>query len=288
MTGDPRTPLAGTVALITGAARGQGRAHAVRLAQAGADIVGLDIGHDIDAAPYPLARAEDLKETRALVEAQGRAMEIVTGDVRSQDDLDRAVDIALDKYGRLDHVIANAGFWGVGKFWELSESQWTVMQDVNLSGVWRTCKAVAPHMISQRRGSIVITASISGFEPGDGSAHYTASKHGLIGLMKNVALELGPYGVRCNAICPSTADTPMSNWQGAYDLVAGHLGGTREEYISNTRQWHALRDQPALHPSAMAEAALWLLSDSAVTITGIALPVDAGHLLLPGIKPWAD
>jgi SDR family mycofactocin-dependent oxidoreductase len=288
MSEDPCRPLEGTVALITGAARGQGRAHAVRLARAGAGIVGLDIGHDIDAAPYPLARQEDLSETQALVEAQGGTMEAVVGDVRSQDDLDHAVRVALGTFGRLDHVIANAGFWGVGRFWELTESQWTTMQDVNLSGVWRTCKAAAPHLIAQRRGAIVITASVSGFEPGNGSAHYTASKHGLIGLMKNIALELGPYRIRCNAICPSTADTPMSNWQGAYDLVAGHPGGTREEYVTNSRQWHALRDQPALSPDAMAEAALWLLSESAMAITGIALPVDGGHLLLPGIKFWTD
>jgi SDR family mycofactocin-dependent oxidoreductase len=288
MTGDPSRPLDGTVALITGAGRGQGRAHAVRLARAGASIVGLDINHDIDTAPYPLARAEDLSETQALVTASGGAMETVTGDVRSQGDLDRAVRAALNVFGRLDHVIANAGVWGVGRFWELTEGQWSTMQDVNLSGAWRTCKAVAPHLIAQRRGAIVITASVSAFEPGDGSAHYTVSKHGLIGLMKNVALELGPYGVRCNAVCPSTVDTPMSNWQGAYDLVAGHPGGTRGEYVRNSRQWHVLRDQPALAPEVIAEAALWLLSDSAAAVTGIALPVDAGHLLLPGMKFWTD
>jgi SDR family mycofactocin-dependent oxidoreductase len=283
---DAVRPFDGQVVLITGAARGQGRAHAVRLARAGADVVGFDIDHDIESAPYPLAAPGDLEQTRQMVESAGQKLLAVSGDVRSQSDLDSAVASALDKFGHIDHVIANAGFWGVGNFWELSEQAWSDMLDVNLSGVWRTCKAVAPHLIARGRGSIVITASVSGFEPGYGSTHYTASKHGLIGLMRNVALELGQYGIRCNAICPSTADTPMSNWQGAYDLVAGHSGGTRAEYLHNSRQWHALREQPALPAQAMAEAAMWLLSDAASSVTGIALPVDAGHLLLPGMKFW--
>jgi NAD(P)-dependent dehydrogenase (short-subunit alcohol dehydrogenase family) len=158
------------------------------------------------------------------------------------------------------------------------------MVDTNLNGVWRTIKAVTPHMIERGSGAVVITSSVDGLEPGAGYAHYSASKHGVIGLMKNVALELAPYGIRCNAICPSTLDTPMSNWQGAYDAVAGHAGGTREEFVQGSKAWHAVKGRSALDPQFMANAALWLVSDEAAVITGVTLPIDAGHLLLTGIN----
>jgi SDR family mycofactocin-dependent oxidoreductase len=276
----------GKVALITGAARGQGREYARRLAEGGADIVGVDITADIDSVPYPMGTEAELDETKSIVEALGTRMITVRGDVRRQVDLDDAVRAALDAFGRIDFAIADAGIYSVIPFWELTEEQWGDVIDVNLSGVWRTCKAVAPHFMEQRRGAIVVVASVSGLEPGDAQAHYCSSKHGVIGLMKTVALELSPYGIRVNAICPSTVDTGMSNWQGAYDMVAGHPGGTREEFVKNTRQWHALPERPSLDPRAMAEATAFLLSDSASAITGVSLPVDAGHGLLPGMKFW--
>jgi NAD(P)-dependent dehydrogenase (short-subunit alcohol dehydrogenase family) len=201
-----------------------------------------------------------------------------------QADLDRAVELAIDGFGGIDILIANAGVWSMGPFWELSDQQWDDVMSVNLSGVWRTTKAVAPHMIGRRSGSIVMTSSINGFEAAAQWAHYAAAKHGVIGLMRSVALELAPFGVRCNAICPSTVDTGMVNWQGSYDLGVGHEGGTREEFTESVRGMHALAQAAVLPPEVVAEAALWLASDGASAITGVVLPVDAGHSLLPRIN----
>ena len=170
----------------------------------------------------------------------------------------------------------------MGPFWEITEEQWDDTIAVNLTGVWKSAKAVAPHMISRQAGSIVMTSSSNAFEPGPSWAHYVATKHAVIGLMRSVALELAPYGIRCNAVCPGSTDTGMTNWQGAYNMIAGHDHGTREDYIESTRSFNALARTSALPPEAVASAALWLVSDDADSVTGIAVPVDAGHLLLPG------
>lgn len=280
------TNLDGKVALITGAARGQGRAHAVTLAGAGADVVAFDIAEEkVDTVPYPLASSEDLAETGRLVEEQGRSVLTVQGDVRSQSDLDRAVTQAIDRFGRVDILVANAGIWALAPFWELSEQQWTDMIDVNLTGVWHSAKAVAPSMIERRSGSIVMTSSVNGLQPGPNYAHYVSTKHGIIGLMRNVALELAPHSVRCNAICPGAINTQMLDWQGAYDLYAGHEGGTRDDLEQGTLGFHALAGAGPLDPQVLADAVLWLVSDDAAMVTGVALPVDAGHMILPGSNP---
>jgi NAD(P)-dependent dehydrogenase (short-subunit alcohol dehydrogenase family) len=172
-----------------------------------------------------------MKETTRRVESEGRGIVTVIGDVRSQPDLDRAVACGLEAFGHIDVCIANAGIWSIGSFRELNETQWAQMLDVNLTGAWRTAKAIAPHMIERRSGSIVMTASVNALEGGKRSAHYAAAKHGLLGLMRTVALELAPYGIRCNAICPGTVATDMVTWPGALDLYAGHPGGTREDYV---------------------------------------------------------
>jgi SDR family mycofactocin-dependent oxidoreductase len=277
--------LQGHVALVTGAARGQGRAYCIKLADQGADIIGIDLCRDIASSPYPLGTAEELAETVACVEKLGRRMLSFEVDVREQQALDDAVGTGLERFGRIDVAVPCAGLWSTTPFWELEESRWQDLVDTNLGGVWRTCKAVAPHMMQRRRGSIVVIASTSGFEPGSGYAHYVASKHGVIGLVKNIALELSPYGIRCNAVAPSTVDTPMSNWQGAYDMVAGHSGGTRSDYVRLSKGWHALPDTPALDPAILAEVVLWLASPASGAITGVTIPVDAGHLLIPGVVP---
>jgi SDR family mycofactocin-dependent oxidoreductase len=272
------------VVLVTGAARGQGRAHAVKWAQAGADVVALDVDEQLGSVPYPLASASDLAQTARLVEDLGGRIVTVRADVRSQADLDDAVAEGLSAFGHIDVCIANAGIWSIGSFWELDETQWGEMIDVNLSGVWRTAKAVPPHMIERRSGCIIITASVNALEGGKRSAHYATSKHGLIGLMRTVALELAPYGIRCNAICPGAVATDMVTWPGAFDLYAGHAGGTWEDYEDATYRYHALAGVGPMEPEVIAEAALWLASDRSAYITGVALPVDAGHLLLPGVN----
>ena len=276
------TNLTGRVALVTGAARGQGRSHAVALAQAGADIVGLDACQDVDSIPYPLAKPYDLDETGKLVQAEGRQFLGRECDVRSSQSLYEAVQLARESFGRIDILVANAGIWGLGVLWELTDAQWQDMIDVNLTGVWRTLKAVLPTMIEARRGSVILTASVNGLEGGPGYAHYVAAKHGVVGLMRNAALELGPFGVRCNAVCPGFIDTAMNDWQGAYDMMAGAAGGTPEDRRVGAYSWSALAGQGMLPASAISEAVLWLASDASARITGVTLPVDSGHMVLPG------
>ncbi len=278
------TNLSGQVALVTGAARGQGRSHAVALAGAGADVVGLDACKDIETISYSLAKPGDLDETAKLVQAQGRQFLGRECDVRSSDSLDDAVRAAKERFGRIDVLVANAGIWGLGVLWELSEAQWQDMIDVNLTGVWRTLKAVLPTMIEQRRGSVVLTASVNGLEGGPGYAHYVAAKHGVVGLMRNAALELGPYGVRCNAVCPGFIDTAMNDWPGAYDMMAGAPGGTPEDRRVGAHGWSALAGQGMLPASAISEAVVWLASEGSARVTGVALPVDSGHMVLPGFN----
>ena len=277
--------LEGKVALVTGAARGQGRAHATTLAREGADIIALDISEQIDTVQFPLATAEDLAETVAQVERMDRRILAEDVDVRSQKDMDAIVAKGLAEFGQIDIVIANAGIWSIRPFWELTDAEWQDTIDVNLTGVWRTVKAVTPHMIERRSGSIVMTGSTNAVMPGYEYAHYTASKHGVLGLMKTVALELAQYDIRCNAVCPGTTDSPMINNKMMYDMISGREGGTREDMLAGARAYHALGSVDALPPQAIADAALWLASDESAYVTGVTVPVDAGHLIMAGIRP---
>jgi SDR family mycofactocin-dependent oxidoreductase len=277
--------LRGKVALVTGAARGQGREHARRLATAGADIVATDICAQIDSAPYALSTADDLDVTRALVVEAGREVLAMTCDVRSQNDQDMAVAAALNRFGRIDILVANAAIWGLGSIWELSETEWQDMVDVTLTGAWRSLKAVAPSMIERRSGSVVFVSSINGMVPGAGFAHYVAAKHGVIGLMKTAALELARYNVRCNAVCPGLIDTKMNDWPGSWDMMAGHEHGTAEDRRRNSYHMSALVGRGLLSPSTVSAAVAWLASDDARDVTGVALPVDGGNLVLPGYNP---
>lgn len=277
--------LQGKVVFITGAARGQGRAHAVAFAREGAEVVAVDLDGDIDSVPYPTARAADLQETVARVEALDRRIVARTVDVRDEAALAAVVAEGLETFGRVDAVVANAGIFSQAPFWEMDEQQFRDVLEVNLLGVWRSMKVVAPHMIEQRRGSMVLVSSVNGVRGNAGAAHYAASKHGVLGLMRSAALELGPHGVRVNALCPGLVDTPMTNWPGMYDQMAGRPGGTREDFEASALHYGILGGQGALGPDAIADAAVWLASDGAYGVTGQAIPVDAGHLALPGFNP---
>ncbi|AFA75147.1 putative oxidoreductase, short-chain dehydrogenase/reductase family [Gordonia polyisoprenivorans VH2] len=278
--------LDGKTALITGGARGQGRAHAVTSAREGADVILLDItSQALGSVDYPLATADDMAETVRQVEALDRRALTFDADVRDQDQLDAAVTAGIAEFGKIDILIANAGIWTRAPFWEMSEQMWSDMMDVNLTGVWKSAKAVAPHMIERQSGSIVITSSVNGLEPGMNYAHYVSTKHGVIGLMKNIALELAPYGIRCNSINPGAILTPMTNQQGAWDMFAGHEGGTPDDLIAGGYSFHALKGTSFMPPEVIANTALYLNSDLAATVTGVTIPVDAGHMLLTGVNP---
>lgn len=277
--------LTGQVAFVTGAARGQGRSHALALAEAGADIIAVDACADVKTAPYHLATREDLDSTVKEIEALDRRVVAVQADVRDSAALDEAVREGVAELGRIDILVANAGIWALGRLWEITDEQWQEMLDINLTGAWRTVKAVVPHMIEQKRGSIVLTSSVNGFEAGGGMTHYVAAKHGVLGLMRNAAVELGPYNIRCNAICPGIVDTKMNDWQGAYDMMAGHEGGTAQDRQVNAFGWSALAGRGLLAPSTISRSVVFLASDDARDITGVALPVDGGHAVLPGSNP---
>lgn len=276
--------LDGKTVLITGGARGQGRAHALTSAREGADVILLDITRQLDSVEYPLATADDMTETVRQVEALDRRALTFDADVRDQTQLDDAVAAGITEFGKIDVLIANAGIWTRAPFWEMSEQMWSDMMDVNLTGVWKSAKAVAPHMIERQSGSIVITSSVNGLEPGMNYAHYVATKHGVIGLMKNIALELAPHGIRCNSVNPGAIRTPMTDQQGAWDMFAGHEGGTPDDLIEGGYHFHALKGHSFMPPEVIANTALYLNSDLAASVTGVTIPVDAGHLLLTGVN----
>ncbi len=279
----------GKVALITGAGRGQGRSQAVTLAGEGADILALDCPPAISEIPYDLAAPENLRETVEQVEALGRRIVAVEGDVRSQNDLDGLVERGIAELGKIDVCVANAGVWSLNDFWKFSEEEWGEVIDICLNGVWRTVKAVTPHMIEREQGSIVLISSVAGVEGGDRLANYTAAKHGVLGLMKSVCLELGPkYGIRCNAILPGVIDTPIIKWQGALDFMAGGEGlGSLEALAEGAKVWGALKGRGLIDPQATSNAVLFLASDESADVNGLELLVDGGHRVLPGLNTTA-
>jgi (+)-trans-carveol dehydrogenase len=269
----------GKVAFVTGAGRGQGRAHAVRLAEEGADLVLLDIGQDIDTVPYGLASGADLEETAALVEKEGRRVLARELDVRDQVGIDQLIAEALDEFGRIDIAVANAGIVSTGPAWELSEAEWQDVIDVNLTGVWHTVKAVIPAMIeADKGGSLILTSSAAGLKGCGNVGAYTAAKHGVIGLMRNLAVELAPHRIRVNAVCPGNVASGMIFNDLIYGLFRPDLESpTREDAAETSLQLHML-PVPWIEPEDIAHAVLWLASDEARYVTGAALPVDAGYV----------
>jgi SDR family mycofactocin-dependent oxidoreductase len=278
--------LEGKVALITGGSRGQGRAHAVTCAREGADVIIMDTLEQISTVSYPMAQQADIDETVRQVEELDRRIVPVVGDVRKQADLDRAVAEGLAAFGRVDILIANAGIFSLAPAHELTDEMWDDMIAVNLTGVWKSAKAVLPHMMEQGGGSIVMTSSINGLEPGANYVHYCAAKFGVVGIMKTLALEYARHGIRVNAVHPGAILTPMTSWQGAWDMMSGKPAGegTEEDMLEAGYHFHALKGHGFLPPHRIADAALWLNSDLASAVTGISVPVDAGHLLIPGVN----
>ncbi|WP_216899903.1 mycofactocin-coupled SDR family oxidoreductase [Nocardia alni] len=260
----------GKVALITGAARGQGRSHAVRLAEEGARVVVTDVCHDIsDALPYPLGTKEELEETVQLVRATGGECVAVQADVRSIGEIQAAVDAAVTEFGRLDIVIANAGVMSSGRAWELPEEAWDVVIDVNLKGAWNTVRAAVPGMIeADAGGSIILTSSAAGIRGHVPYVHYVASKHGLVGLMKGLANELAPHNIRVNTVHPTgVSDTGISLGVPAEELAA------REPMFALSAM-NPLA--PYVEPRDVSNAVLFLASDEARYVTGLQFTVDAG------------
>jgi len=272
----------GKVAFITGAARGQGRSHAVRLAQEGADIIAIDICEDIPGVrPFYVGATEaDLAQTVKEVEALDRRIVAVKADVRDFAGLDAALSEGLAQFGHVDIVCANAGVFEFGtKTHEATDQEWNEMIDINLKGVWHTTKAAIPHMIAQGTGgSIIITSSTAGLKGTPNLGPYTASKHGVVGLMRTLAIELGEHSIRCNTIHPTGVATNMGLNDAIFKLfLPDKESPTREDFEPLMRALNIL-PVACVEPVDISNAVLFLASDEARYITGVALPVDAGAL----------
>jgi NAD(P)-dependent dehydrogenase (short-subunit alcohol dehydrogenase family) len=262
--------------VITGAARGIGRACAVRAAEEGADVVLLDIAGDLPEIPYRLGSAGQLEHTAELCRKNGASVLAAAADVRSQRAVAAVIATAVDRFGRIDALINNAGVGApAGKAaHEFTEDEWRVVLDVNLSGPWRLTKAVAPVMVDQRGGSIVNVSSTAGLVGYRHFAGYVASKHGLVGLTKAAALDYAPHNIRVNALCPGPVrDDPTVDGQ-MTAVVADALGISYEEQEAVYLESVAM--DSLVDPADVAGAAVWLAGDDSRSVTGTVITVDAG------------
>jgi SDR family mycofactocin-dependent oxidoreductase len=270
----------GKVALITGAARGQGRSHAIRLAQEGADIIAVDICAQVASVPYPMSTPADLAETVRQVEALDRRIIATQADVRDFGALKAAVDDGVAQLGRLDIVSANAGIASFGAADEISEEAWRDMIDINLTGVWHAAKAAIPHIkAGGRGGSIILTSSTAGLMAYQGAGHYVSAKHGVVGLMRTLALELAPFSIRVNSVHPTQVETDMVKNEMTYKLFRPDIEHPTQSDFEPVSQ--AMNALPIVwvQPVDISNAVLFLASDEARYVTGVTLPVDAGALI---------
>ncbi|GAA1382236.1 mycofactocin-coupled SDR family oxidoreductase [Pseudonocardia kongjuensis] len=269
--------MEGTVAFITGAARGQGRNHAVRLAEQGADIIAVDVCAPVDTVPYPTATEDDLAETVRLVEGLGRRIVARTADVRDLAGLTKAVDEGVGELGRLDVVLANAGITGGWPTLEMPEEAWQTMLDVNLTGVWKTVRASVGHILDGGRGgSVVITSSTLAWNTFPNTAAYAASKAGLLMLMKVLAKELAPQGIRVNTVHPTTVATDMVLNESTYRAFRPDLENPgRADWEEAARTINTL-PIAAVEVDDITGAVLYLVGGTGRYVTGTALEVGAG------------
>lgn len=272
--------VAGKVAFITGAARGQGRSHAIRLAQEGADIIAVDLAGQIDSVPYAMSTPGDLAETVKEVEALDRRIVATQADVRDYGAVKAALDDGVAQLGHLDIVSANAGIFSFGTLEELSETQWRDVIDVNLTGVWHAAKAAIPHLRANGGGSIILTSSTAGLQAIPNTGHYNSAKHGVVGLMRTLALELAPDMIRVNSVHPTVVNTDMIQNSATYELFASDLPVAERTREALAPRFQALNVLPIpwVEPVDISNAVLWLASDEARYVTGVTLPVDAGLL----------
>ena len=271
----------GKVAFITGAARGQGRSHAVRLAEEGADIIAVDICRGFEGSPAPAATPEDLAETADMVKNLDRRIVTAEVDVRDFDALKAAVDSGVEQLGRLDIVVANAGIGTTGvKLHKMSEDSWDETIDVNLGGVWKSIKAAVPHLLAGGRGgSVIITSSVGGLKAYPQVGHYVTAKHGVVGLMRTFAVELGQHSIRVNTVHPTHVCSPLLMNEPTYRLFRPDLENPGPDDLAPVCQSFHFLPIPWVEPVDISNAVLFLASDEARYITGVTLPVDAGSLL---------
>jgi SDR family mycofactocin-dependent oxidoreductase len=279
VTGRVQGRVEGKVALVTGAAKGQGRSHCVRLAEEGARIVAVDRCAELPGIPYGQGTAEDLAETARLVEKAGGEVVTAVADVRDRAAMAGAVAAGVAAFGGLDVAVANAGVIQLKPALDVDDDDWDTVVGVNLAGTWRTVQAVLPALLERGGGSIVVTSSAAGLKGPPHMAHYAASKAGVLGMVRSLATELGPQRVRVNCIAPTTVDTDMVHWQGAYDAFRPDLEHPTRADVEPVFASLNVLPVPWIEPQDTSNAVLWLASDEARYVTGIVLPVDAGTAL---------
>ena len=280
--------LEGRTALVTGGARGFGRAVARLLAREGCDVAVADLGARRPAGATDMSGAEELEDAVAELHGIGRRSVGIEADVTSAADCERMAGKAIAALGGIDILVANAGVATLGRAWELSQEEWDRVIAVNLTGVWLTTKYVVPHMIERRRGRIVVTASRNGLRVEHGYAHYNAAKAGAIHYAKSLALELGPYEINVNAVCPTqmadrSAGPPPTMATPDYRAqVVGRPDATYEEFDAASGRENLFERGGQPDFAEVAEGVLWLVSDRARLVTGVALPMDAGYIVKRG------
>jgi (+)-trans-carveol dehydrogenase len=270
--------LDGKVAFITGAARGQGRSHAVRMAEEGADIIAVDIDEQLETVPYELSTMSDLEETARLVQEAGRRVFIRQADVRSLEQLEAALEAGVAELGRLDAVVANAGIWSYDALVDMSEQKYLEMIDVNQNGVFRTCKAAVPRLLEQGEGgTITIISSAAGRKGLPSLSHYSTAKHAIVGLMRSLANELAPHSIRVNTIHPCAVRTKMIQNDALLELFAPGVENPVFEDAGDAFRRINLLPIPWVEPIDISHAVVYLSSDESRYVTGVSLSIDAGQ-----------
>lgn len=272
--------LTGKVAFITGGARGMGKEYALKFAEEGAAIVITDIARNLQSVAYNMADESEL--TKTVNDIKGRGVDALgfIADVRHSQELEEAVQKTIEHFGKIDILVTNAGILSYNKLWEMPEDQWDDMLDICLKGTWLTCKHVLPYMIERQEGKILCVSSVNGLRGGQNVGHYVAAKHGVLGLVKSMAMEVGLYNIHVNAICPTAVDTTMANNQATYDRLANKKGATREEATPAFGNHHVFPNQDFIAPNDVINAALFLVSDDSNNISGSHIAVDAGYLTM--------
>lgn len=271
----------GKVAFVTGAGRGQGRSHALKLAEEGADIIAIDVCKNIDHVQLELASPGDLLETKERVEALGRRIVIDEVDVRDFDRMKAVVDRGVAELGRLDIILANAGIGNGGQTVEaIEEAEWQTMMDINLTGVWKTVKAGIPHIIAGGRGgSIVLTSSVAGMKAYPQMGQYVSAKHGVVGLMRSCAVELAQHMIRVNSVHPTHVNSPMVMNDETFRMFRPDLENPGPDDIAPICQMFHTMPRPWVEVEDITNAVMFFASDDSRYVTGVEMPIDLGSCL---------
>lgn len=268
------------VAFVSGLARGQGRTHALMLARQGFDIIGIDAPGNIAAAPYPMSSSDDLQQTVKELEAAGARVVATEGDVRSPDDVQRAIAAGASEFDGMDVILANAGIIAYETVLEMTHEQWKTIIDVNLTGAFNVVQAAARKMVeSGAGGSIIITSSSMATKAHANLAHYVASKWGLEGLMRSLAIELAPHNIRVNTVQPTAVNTRLVQNQATYDLFCPDIENPTAADALPRLEGIGLLETALMEPEQVTDTIEWLISDKARMITGMSVLLDAGGVL---------